>query len=775
MTTDDRPRYRAVLPLYVPALLGAAVLLVLFVTGQREQQALLSERLEQIVQRHEQTAQRVAGSMAHDLGDARGSIERFARELERQLDRPDPHAAGAFDSLFERRTDGSYRSRRASLDPQRDAAAVLPKYLQPDAASREFFVRSVHYTSLFGQATVGKAFVNTWILPKQGGEVIFWPGEPGWLEQPAADFDYRATEWFMPTEPAQNPQRKSYWTALAFDPVPRIWMASVVAPLYWRGAWYGSVGHDMPLANLLLQTQQLRQQEGSRFVLLSGQDSIVASDQYGEEILRAKGQLRLGQLGDPAWAAAIQQARQQGLARQGFVRVTQADRVWFVARIEGADWVLVNSLPLGPIVRQIESSFTTLRNIALATLLIELVIATVILALAHRRGRKHFNDILKLHDDLAERESRYRTLVSNLPGIVYRCANDTDWTMHYISDAVEGLTGYPAAAFIGTGAISFNAVVHVDDRDLLWRQIQNALEARLPYRVEYRLQHKDGQIMWVMEQGQGCYDAKDQLVWLDGVILNINALHYAQEQLGRLNLELEQKVELRTRALREALGELESFGHAIAHDLRAPLRQASSYLEMVGEAMPDDDPSRQWLERSQRALERMNDMIQGLWSVARLGSAALNVSRFALSGLVDEIRAELNADMAAKISWQVGSLPELEADRILLREVLQNLFDNAMKYSARQTDPVVGIRDHSEANGQEWVIEVYDNGAGFDPSHADKLFVLFQRLHKSSEFPGTGIGLALCARIIALHGGRIWASSSPGQGASFFFALPKRQ
>ncbi|MDK2126036.1 ATP-binding protein [Parachitinimonas caeni] len=767
--------YRPPLPIYVPLLVAFTVLLVLFLFGLNEQSQLVNSSVEANVRQREQIARLVSDAMAQDLGQAMQSVERFSTELERQLEPPLPDSAAAFSQQFVRFPDGAIRSRTDQYNPARQAGVVLPRSLVPTPALQAFFVEASHYTTLYGLGSQGKRFVNSWILPKTGGEVVFWPDEPRFIYEAAPDFDYRATEWFAPTQPERNPQRKAYWTKLTYDPIPKVWMLSAVAPLYWRGEWFGSVGHDLPLANLLASTELLRQQEGSRFILLTADDVVAASDLYASQIINAKGELRLNQLADKDWANVVAQARRQSLAEGQQLRIRLADQVAFVSRIRGSGWWLVNLVPLAPIVDRIDESFEKLRNIAVLTLLLELAATIAILAWLHWRNRQHFNEMLVLQEDLAAREERFRSLVANIPGIVYRCANDAEWTMHYLSPAVQRMTGYPAEDFIGNRIRSFASIIHPDDQAKVTAGVEAGLNGHQPYQIEYRLVRTDGQLCWVQEQGQGIYDSQGRLIWLDGVIMDITALHEAQSQLRTLNLELEHQVASRTQALSEALRDLENFGHVVAHDLRAPLRHASGFLEIFEESLPPD-PSPEQLEqrkplkRAQQALERMNQMIQALWSVARLGHGALKPSSFPLAPLVNEVATELTT--GTRVEVRVGELPRVYADRVLIREVIQNLLENAIKYSSKVGQPQISILNRSQPASGEVVIEIHDNGAGFDPALADRLFIPFQRLHSSEDFPGTGIGLALCARILALHGGHIRAESQPGEGASFYVYLP---
>ncbi len=255
---------------------------------------------------------------------------------------------------------------------------------------------------------------------------------------------------------------------------------------------------------------------------------------------------------------------------------------------------------------------------------------------------------------------------------------------------------------------------------------------------------------------------------------DITARKQAEEQIRQLNADLEQRVAQRTAALVESNAELESFSYTVSHDLRAPLRHVSGFIRLLAEGAEGklDETTAQYLPRIADAASRMGQLIDALLDFSRLGRAGLRPTGVNLEELLGEIRAHLQPDLAGRVvEWKIGPLPVVRADPAMLRQVLANLLENALKFT--RTQPAAVIEITCESGSAEDVIRVRDNGAGFDPRYADKLFGVFQRLHSHKEFEGTGIGLATSRRIIHRHGGRIWAESQPGQGASFYFSLPK--
>jgi signal transduction histidine kinase len=250
----------------------------------------------------------------------------------------------------------------------------------------------------------------------------------------------------------------------------------------------------------------------------------------------------------------------------------------------------------------------------------------------------------------------------------------------------------------------------------------------------------------------------------------------AEIALRKLNADLEARVEARTAELRELVSELEAFNYSVSHDLRSPLGAVVNFASILGEDYRDalDAQGRDYLGRITSSAESALDMIRGLLTFSRLGREELKRSSVDVRDLVSEVVAELTAGQEqTKARIDVGPLPPAHADAAMLRVVFSNLVSNALKFSRNGSSPRVQI-GASEANGQV-VYHVKDNGVGFDPQLAHKLFSVFERLHPKEEFGGSGVGLATAARIVRRHGGRIWADGAPGEGASFYFVLPKRE
>jgi signal transduction histidine kinase len=220
---------------------------------------------------------------------------------------------------------------------------------------------------------------------------------------------------------------------------------------------------------------------------------------------------------------------------------------------------------------------------------------------------------------------------------------------------------------------------------------------------------------------------------------------------------------------------LESFNSMVSHDLRAPLRHMREFSRLLQDspAASADACARDYASRIVSAADRMTSLLDGLASFAHAGRAELCREPVDLGELVGEVRAELHADCRERnIVWDVRPLPVIQGDRALLRQVFVNLLSNAIKYTSGRTEARVRIRARRGDKGT--VVAVHDNGIGFDPQASGRLFEPFHRLESASRFPGSGIGLAIVARIAARHGGRAWAEAKPGRWASFFVSIPDR-
>lgn len=251
-----------------------------------------------------------------------------------------------------------------------------------------------------------------------------------------------------------------------------------------------------------------------------------------------------------------------------------------------------------------------------------------------------------------------------------------------------------------------------------------------------------------------------------------NSTSIAMENV-QLYQELEQKVMERTARLKAVNEELESFSYSVSHDLRAPLRHIQGYTDLLRDHAKDslDAKSRRCLASVSEAAQRMSTLIDDLLDFSRMGRTPLQAGRVDMNQLVAEARLELAPEIQSrKINWKIGALPTAHGDRAMLKQVWLNLLSNAVKYTRKATPAKIIVGAKPRDNETEYFVQ--DNGVGFDMQYADKLFGVFQRLHRVDQFDGSGLGLANVRRIITRHGGRTWAEAELERGAMFHFTLP---
>jgi light-regulated signal transduction histidine kinase (bacteriophytochrome) len=279
-----------------------------------------------------------------------------------------------------------------------------------------------------------------------------------------------------------------------------------------------------------------------------------------------------------------------------------------------------------------------------------------------------------------------------------------------------------------------------------------------------------GEVVWVHDLVTFVVDPHGRVL-LCGFLVDVTARRQAEEEVRRLNSELEKRVVLRTAQLQAANQELEAFCYSVSHDLRAPLRAVDGFSKALQEdyAACLDAEGLDMLQRVRSAGQRMGELIDDLLLLSRVTRAEMRRARVNLSDLAAGVAAALRRQAPDRaVEWVIAGGLVAEGDPALLRVVLENLLGNAWKYTSGHAHARI---EFGRLGQGEHVFYVRDDGAGFDPAHAGKLFQPFQRLHRVDEFEGHGIGLATVQRIVGRHGGRAWAEGAVENGATIYFTL----
>jgi PAS domain S-box-containing protein len=379
----------------------------------------------------------------------------------------------------------------------------------------------------------------------------------------------------------------------------------------------------------------------------------------------------------------------------------------------------------------------------------------------------------RAEEALRQSEERIRRIMDNAKDLIYRMSIP-DGEYEYVSSAAMEITGFTPEEFYTTPVL-VRKRTHPDWQQYFQERWNDLLQGQVPPFYEYQILHKSGEVRWIHQRNVLIKNEDGSPIALEGIATDITERKRVEEAIRKLNLELEQRIKDRTAQLEAANRELEAFAYSVSHDLRAPLRHVDGFLELLEKCLATalDERSRHYMATIFDATKRMGMLIDDLLSFSRLGRLEISRTQVDLVALAQEVIREIEPEVQGRaVSWQVANLSAVTGDRAMLRIVLANLISNAVKFTRPREQAEIEI-GRVPGPGTETTLFVRDNGVGFDMAYADRLFGVFQRLHRVDEFEGTGIGLATVRRIIHRHGGRTWAEGKVGGGATFYFSLPQ--
>ena len=391
--------------------------------------------------------------------------------------------------------------------------------------------------------------------------------------------------------------------------------------------------------------------------------------------------------------------------------------------------------------------------------LTDLVMCVLIVAVIGFVARRIGDTIDRVQGALRESEAQFRELFDCAPVAYHEL--DKDGVVRWVNRAECALLGYEAGEMLGRPIWEF---APAGDRGASREAIGRKLSGEQPLTpVQRRYTRRDGGELWVEIHDALVCNATGETTGIRTALLDITE-----------HKHMAQAMEVHAAKLARSNTELERFAYVASHDLQEPLRMVASFTQLLSKRYSGklDETADRYIEYAVDGAKRMQHLIADLLAYSRVNNKEIELrqadSEALMVAAVQNLRVTIE-ESGASVDWD--QLPEVWVDQTQFIQLFQNLVGNAIKFRQKETAPQIYIS--AEDSGAEWLFSVKDNGIGIDPRHADRVFQIFQRLHTRAEYPGTGIGLAVCQKVVERHGGKIWVESEPGAGSNFRFTIPK--
>ena len=377
-------------------------------------------------------------------------------------------------------------------------------------------------------------------------------------------------------------------------------------------------------------------------------------------------------------------------------------------------------------------------------------------------------DLQTLYEQLRESEEKYRRFVENAADIIYR--TDGEGRFIYVNPVSLRIFGYSESQFMGKHYLE---LFHPDFRNKA-RQFYATqfFNGHFTSYLEFPAVDSTGKQFWLGQNVQPLME-DGQIIGFQAVARDITDRVHAEEEVRKLNTELEQRVAERTVQLENANRELEAFSYSVSHDLRAPLLTINGFSHFLAEHLGDklDEEGKRLLTVIRSNTQMMQNLVSALLMLSKTNKKELEMTVIDMTSLAEETFLEIaSPDVIKKISINFPEMPLAHGDKLLMRQVWSNLLSNAIKFTLAKDERTITVGGKTDENRTVYFVK--DSGAGFDMKDVGKLFGVFSRLHTDEQFEGTGVGLSIVRRVIHRHHGDVWAEGEPGKGAIFYFSLP---